>query len=194
MKRFFYLIVLLSMSTAISFGADFSDYDFNQIDNPFAGQKQYTQQDFNKAIQQYKKPAQKKQGGFWNWFFRHTTHQDEGPSVNYKEQYENIPSEMNYPKEVMSLKPSLALGAEIYDAEGKIISPGYYQITKEDDFIILSQGNSTSGKLRAKTYDDKEYKKNDIIYARVESVNDEIIKIIYSNLNDCFVGYARVRN
>ena len=194
MKNLFCFIILFCLGTAISFGADFSNYNFNEIDNPFAGQKQYTQADFNKAIGQYQTPQKKQRKGFWNWFFEHTLPGAGKPSVNYKEQYEDIPSDMNYPKEVMNLKPSLALGAEIYDFEGKIINPGYYQITKQDDYIVLMQGDTICGKLKAREYQDNNQEKNDIIYARVENVNDVIIKIIYSNLNDCFVGFARVKN
>ncbi len=188
-KKSFLIFFLCLFFISPSFGEDF---DIDQIDNPFGGQKPVTKEEFNKVIESYKPKAKGERKGFWNWFFKKTLPNQE-PSVYYKEQYEDIPSEMNFPKEVMKQKPSLTLSFEVYDSTGKEIPQGYYVVSYKDGKIQLHQGTSVVGEFSAKPTKDN-WEKNEIIYARVESVNDLCLKIIYSNLNECYVSYVRIKS
>lgn len=172
-----------------TFAEEGFDYNFSFIDNPFAGQKIITETEYNKALSKYEKKKTKK--GFWNWFFKHTLPKEEGPTTQYKEQYD-APKNKFLPKEIMSIKTSLTLAAEIYDSTGKILPPGYYQISVKNGVLELSQGSNVMGTLSAKPSKDN-WEKNEIIYARIININDDFIKIIYSNLNECYSAVAQIK-
>ncbi len=165
------------------------DYNFNFIDNPFAGQKLITDKEYNTAVSKYEQKKDKK--GFWNWLFKHTLPKEAAPTVQYKEQYDT-PKNIFLPSEITSLKAYLTLGMEIYDNTGKIISPGYYQISFKDGLLQLSQGSNVMGTLKARPAKDN-WDKNEIIYARIINVNDDYIKIVYSNLNECYTAMAQIK-
>ncbi len=165
------------------------DYNFSFIDNPFAGQKLITEDEYNKAIGKYEQKKNKK--GFWNWFFKHTLPKEAEPTTQYKEQYD-APKSKSLPVEITSIKASLTLGMEIYDNTGKTLFPGYYQISVKNGILELSQGSSVMGTLSAKPAKDN-WEKNEIIYARIININDDFIKIVYSNLNECYIAVAQVK-
>lgn len=189
LKIFMFLIFSFLIFAQKTLAEESFEYNFNFIDNPFAGQKIITEKEYNKAIGKYEQKKNKK--GFWNWFFKHSLPKEAEPTVQYKEQYE-APKNKFLPLEITSIKASLTLGMEIYDNTGKIVSPGYYQISVKDGILQLVQGSDVIGTLSAKPAKDN-WEKNEIIYARIINLNDDYIKIVYSNLNECYVAIAQIK-
>jgi N12 class adenine-specific DNA methylase len=95
-------------------------------------------------------------------------------------------------KDILRRKPTIVLGPEIFDSAGKVVPSGHYQVSVNESYLELSQGATVVGKLRAQPAKDEWEESNAIIYARVLDVNDGIIKIIYSNLDKTFEGFARI--
>ena len=198
-KNFLYIVVLILLLTRPGFCADemsgkgFYDLDFSFIDNPFSGQKMVTDADFQKTYDKYKQnTTTKKNKGFWNWVFKHTLPKEkqniQTPSTNVQP----YSDEIRFQKEMLKQKPTIALSDSIMDSRGREIKEGFYQVEYEDSKIKLVQGYDTVGIFNAKKTTDN-WNENKIIYARVVYQGEDILKIIYSNLDDCYEAYAAVK-
>ena len=198
-KNLLYLFVLIVISVGSCLGADdfsggnFYDLDFKFIDNPFSGQKMVTDAEYQKTLNQYKQTTEKKKnGGFWNWVMRHTIPKDKQYTPPSNSNVQPYSDEIKYQKEVLSQKPSIALSDIIEDSTGNVVKEGFYQVTVEDSKLKLIQGYDIIGVFNARKTTDN-WKENKIIYARIVYQGDDIIKIIYSNLDECYEAYALVK-
>jgi len=198
-KIFLLFFLILFLTPSYSFAElegssnGFYDLDFNFIDNPFSGQKIITEQEFDKTYNQYKGNVKKKKtGGFWNWVFRKTLPEDmqyQEPVDIKKEIYSD---EIKYQKEVLNKKPTIALSSTIIDSNGNEVQEGFYQVVLDNSKIKLQQGFDTIGIFNARKATD-DWKENEIIYARLIFQNENVVKIIYSNLDDCYEAYGVVK-
>ncbi len=192
----FFLVIFLSnvpvSADEMTGQGDFYNIDFNAIDNPFSGQKMVTEQEYQKALEQYKQASDKKKNkGFWNWVFKHTIPEDKqytppNPSSS------TYSDEIKYQKEAMSQKPTIALSDSVTDSRGKLVEKGFYQVVVEDAQLKLVQGYDVVGIFNARRTTDK-YDENEIIYARIVYQGENVVRIIYSNLDDCYEAFAVVK-
>lgn len=190
---FYMLFPLLSLGAENSQNNGFYDLDFKFIDNPFSGQKVITDSEYQKSLSQYKQRAEKKKnGGFWNWVMKHTIPKDKQRSLEDNTPSSSYSDEIKYQKEMLSQKPSIALSDTIIDSNGKTVKQGFYQVTVEDFKLKLIQGYDTIGTLNARKTTDN-WDKNKIIYARIVYQGEDVLKIIYSNLDECYEAYAVVK-
>lgn len=164
-------------------GLDASSFDFKFIDDPFAGQKMVSDKEFNQVLEQHKK---KQNSGFFAKLFK-----KDAPPKSDTHDYK-APSEIGSLKDAIGKKPVVILGLQIIDSSGKTLESGHYQVSIKDSYMELSQGSGAIGRLKIKPATD-DWEANSIIYARVLEVNEDYLKIIYSNLDETFEGWAKIK-
>ncbi|GBF23276.1 hypothetical protein tpqmel_0680 [Candidatus Gastranaerophilus sp. (ex Termes propinquus)] len=183
MRKFF--LILFIFITLPAYANDFSghEFDYNFIDNPFAGQKMVSDKEFEDAIKQKTpQPREKKK-----WWWQKDKETPLPPTFDLR-----LPSETGSLKEVFNIKPVITLGATIVDAKGQTLPSGHYQVSVDDGSMVLSQGQHSKGTLRARLTEDS-WSANSIIYARVVDMGEDFVKIIYSNLDVTYEGIARIK-
>lgn len=169
------------------------DMDMDFIDNPFGNQKPVTQQQFNEAVDRVKNQRRGIIQKFRDFLNRNKPEND--PVLkNYKS---DVSSEMGNlsAREINESKPNVVLSSSIIDSYGKIIPEGHYQIaySNKDNFKSISfmQGTKLYGTLRAVDTTDN-WESNQIIYARILYPTPSVARVIFSNLDVCVEGLARV--
>ena len=172
---------------------DFIDMDMNLIDSPsVSNRKAVTQEQFDKAMEQKQNRSKGLIQKFRDFLGRNKPEND----PNLKNFKSDIPNEMGMSaKDINSQKPNVILSADIIDSYGQVIPKGHYQISysnKDDSKTInFIQGLDIYGSVKAiDTKDD--WDSNSIIYARIVYPSENVAKIIFSNLDVCVEGYARV--
>lgn len=187
-----FLAILLFSSCAFA-DDDFIDMDMNLIDSPsVSNRKAVTQEQFDKAVEQKQNRSKGLIQKFRDFLGRNKPEND----PNLKNFKSDIPNEMGMSaKDINSQKPNVILSADIIDSYGQVIPKGHYQISysnKDDSKTInFMQGLDIYGSVKAiDTKDD--WDSNSIIYARIVYPSENVAKIIFSNLDVCVEGYARV--
>lgn len=194
MKKFlttFFAILLFS--SCVFAEDDFIDMDMNLIDSPsISGRKAVTQEQFDKAMEQKQNRSKGLIQKFRDFLGRNKPEND----PNLKNFKSDIPNEMGMSaKEINAQKPNLVLSSDIIDSYGQIIPKGHYQITfsDKDDMktINFMQGLNTYGSIKAIDTKDN-WESNSIIYARIVYPSQNVARIIFSNLDVCVEGFARI--
>lgn len=187
-----FLAILLFSSCAFA-DDDFIDMDVNLIDSPsVSNRKAVTQEQFDKAMEQKQNRSKGLIQKFRDFLGRNKPEND----PNLKNFKSDIPNEMGMSaKDINSQKPNVILSADIIDSYGQVIPKGHYQISysnKDDSKTInFMQGLDIYGSVKAIDAKD-DWDSNSIIYARIVYPSENVAKIIFSNLDVCVEGYARV--
>ncbi len=187
-----FLAILLFSSCAFA-DDDFIDMDMNLIDSPsVSNRKAVTQEQFDKAMEQKQNRSKGLIQKFRDFLGRNKPEND----PNLKNFKSDIPNEMGMSaKDINSQKPNVILSADIIDSYGQVIPKGHYQISysnKDDSKTInFMQGLDIYGSVKAIDAKD-DWDSNSIIYARIVYPSENVAKIIFSNLDVCVEGYARV--
>ena len=187
----FFAVMILALAVA----AEDDIIDMDIIDAPsFPDRKAVTQEQFDKALEQ---KQQKNRGliqKFRDWLKRNEPEND--PALrNFKS---DSPGEMGMrATDFNNIKPNIVLATDIIDSYGKIIPKGHYQIafSNKDNSKLISfmQGATIYGSIRAiDTTDNTE--ENDIVYARIVYPSQDVARVIFSNLDVCVEGFARIAN
>ena len=194
MKKFLTtFFVILLFSSCVFAEDDFIDMDMNLIDSPsISGRKAVTQEQFDKAMEQKQNRSKGLIQKFRDFLGRNKPEND----PNLKNFKSDIPNEMGMSaKEINAQKPNLVLSSDIIDSYGQIIPKGHYQITfsDKDDMktINFMQGLNTYGSIKAIDAKDN-WESNSIIYARIVYPSQNVARIIFSNLDVCVEGFARI--
>ena len=194
MKKFLTtFFVILLFSSCVFAEDDFIDMDMNLIDSPsISGRKAVTQEQFDKAMEQKQNRSKGLIQKFRDFLGRNKPEND----PNLKNFKSDIPNEMGMSaKDINSQKPNLVLSSDIIDSYGQIIPKGHYQITfsdKDDTKTInFMQGLNTYGSIKAIDAKDN-WESNSIIYARIVYPSQNVARIIFSNLDVCVEGFARI--
>ncbi len=172
---------------------DIIDMDMNLIDSPsFSGRKAVTQEQFDNALNQ----KQKQRRGIIQKFrdFLNRNKPENDPVLKSFES--DGSSEMGMSaKEINSSKPNVVLSSDLIDSYGKIIPKGHYQISFSDNddskTINFIQGANVYGTIKAIDTKDN-WEENAIIYARIVYPSPNVARIIFSNLDVCVEGFARI--
>ena len=100
--------------------------------------------------------------------------------------------------EIANAKPNVVLSGALIDSYGKIIPSGHYQIVFSDKdngkTLSFMQGATLYGTLRAIDAKDNWEESNEIIYARIIYPSPDVARVIFSNIDVCVEGFARVAN
>ena len=100
--------------------------------------------------------------------------------------------------EIANAKPNVVLSGALIDSYGKIIPSGHYQIVFSDKdngkTLSFMQGVTLYGTLRAIDAKDNWEESNEIIYARIIYPSPDVARVIFSNIDVCVEGFARVAN
>ena len=195
MKKFLTVFLIL-FAAAVTHGvraSEMYDFDLRFLDNPFAGQKMITQKEFDSVVNRNAKPK-KEPSKFTKWFWGVDKNKQKEIDPNLQHQFNLMPNELGSMKDTISQKPVLTLGASILDSNRQRLTPGHYQVDFKNidgqDYILFLQAHQTVGRFRATPCKD-DYKSNDIIYARLIET-DGVYRIIHSNLDGTYQGFARI--
>lgn len=194
MKKLLTTFFIILLFSNCSFAEDdFIDMDMNLIDSPsVSNRKVVTQEQFDKAMEQKQNRSKGLIQKFRDFLGRSKPEND----PNLKNFKSDIPNEMGMSaKEINSQKPNVILSSDIIDSYGQVIPKGHYQISyienDESKSINFMQGLNTYGSIKAIDTKDN-WESNSIIYARVVYPSENVAKIIFSNLDVCVEGYARI--
>ena len=190
MKRFFVLLILCPFCAA---DEELLDMDMDIIDTPFGSRKAVTQEQFDRAYKEKSMPRKGLIQKFKDFLNRNEPEND--PALkNYKS--DDLSNEMGLKMDdVYNKRPNIILAGPIMDSFGRIIPDGHYQVEFQNKDNVKSlnfiQGATTYGTIRVHDTTDS-WEGNSIIYARVVYPSEEVAKIIFSNLDECVEGYAKI--
>ena len=190
LTTFFALIILCPLSFAED---DIIDMDMNLIDSPsFSGRKAVTQEQFDNALEQKQMRSRGLIQKFRDFLNRNKPEND--PVLKSFESDGSGEMGMSA-KEINNSKPNVVLSSDIIDSYGKVIPRGHYQISYSDTdsskTISFMQGSNVYGVLKAIDTKDN-WHENSIIYARILYPSPSVARVIFSNLDVCVEGFARI--
>lgn len=194
MKKFLLLLIILLCATSVRAEDDIFDFDFKFLNDPFAGQKMVTEKEFEQALGKTTPQKKKKEPSkFAKWFWgAKDSRGQQGPPPEY---FGDMPNELGVNKSIVSTKPVLTLGARVQDNSGIVLASGHYQVDLKNiegqNYIVFLQAHQTTGKFKASPCEDN-YDKPAVIYARMVDMQDGWLKVIFSNLDGTFQGFARI--
>lgn len=196
MRKFLLLLVILLCCASVHAEDDIFDFDFKFLNDPFAGQKMVTEKEFEQALgkaapNQTKKKKEPSKFTKWFWGVKDSgSPQGQGPQY-----FGDMPNELGVNKSIISTKPVLTLGARVRDSSGIVLASGHYQVDLKNiegqNYIVFLQAHQTTGKFKASPCEDN-YDKPAVIYARMVDMQDGWLKVIFSNLDGTFQGFARI--
>lgn len=175
---------------------DMTDFDYDFIDNAFSNPNPSTNKQFEEVMKQYEN--REPSGIFYKmrkFFNRDNPEFDKA----FKKQYENPNNQPLRIKDAPADKPTVTIGANFYDSTGKMLPAGHYQADYKEGYdgnssiytISLLQGNTRVADIKAIPYKD-DWETPAVVYCRIVNVQDNLIKIVYSNLDITILGYIKL--
>ncbi len=192
MRKFFLILAFLFL-TGVSFADDdMMDLDYDFINNAFSNPNPTTNKQFEEVMKQYEN---KEPRGFFYNIRKFFNKNNPAFDNDFKKKYENTNNQPSRLKDVPQSKPTITIGANFYDAEGNILEAGHYQAEYKKDgehyTITLLQGNTRVADIKAKPYEDS-WDTPAVVYARTVNIRQDLLGIIYSNLDITILGYLRL--
>ncbi len=192
MKR---LILVLFFLSNLTLASDFLDADYNFIDTAFQGIKPVTNKEFDDTINKLTpKPVENTFFGRLKAFLFGREYGVESKPL--KEEEIDIGADKKAIEDITKGVYYITLTAPIVGYQGKIIPLGNYKIFEKKidsiSMLVFYQGRDEYGMLKLRKFEDNLKKENDIAYSRVDIVNDDIIRIVYSTISDTKCAIARV--
>ncbi len=193
----------LNIFTATALASDdMTDLDYDFIDNAFSNPNPTTNKQFEDVMKQYEN---REPNGIFYKLKKFLNRNNPEYDKNLKKQYENPNNQPKRIKDTAESKPTITIGADFYDSTGKLLEAGHYQVehkefktnaenaaTNQSNYTInLLQGKTRVGEIKAILYED-DWDEAAIIYARTVNVQEDLVRIIYSNLDLTLQGYIRL--
>lgn len=181
-----------------AFGADsLDDLDYDFLNNAFSNPNPTTNKQFEDVMQ--KLENQEPRGLFYRikkFFNRNNPEFDK----DFKKRYEGVNNQPLRIKEAPESKPTVVIGADFSDSKGKKLEAGHYQVDFKEEYdgntdyytIILLQGNTKAAEIKAIAYED-DWETPAVVYSRIQNVQKDLIRLIYSNLDVTIQGYIRLK-
>lgn len=186
------LASLFSFNLPPAYSEDMTDFDYDFIDNAFSNPKPVTNKQFEEVMQRYEKEP----NGLMHKLVRFLNKNNPEFDKNLKKQYENTNNQPTRIKDAPVSKPAVTIGADFYDSTGKLLEAGHYQIDyKENDgkyTILLLQGTTRAAEIKAIPYED-DWETPAVVYSRTVMVQDDLIRIIYADIDLTIQGYVRLK-
>lgn len=179
MKKIAILLMAIFFLTTPCFSKDNNDENLGSMsdylggkgsvfDDPFGGQKQYTDEDFQKALEEKKSHIKK----YKKKKVRGTANSDNDASTKVDETAE---------KTIVLMLPN-----NILNGDGTFIPTGHYKIVgvEEDDKVYLDFYQAHSRIARVPAIKTKyDFNESDINFAKVIPYDDNKIKVIFGSLD-----------
>lgn len=183
MKKFLIIFTFIVFLFCPVFGADidkfdssYDAFDSNIFDNPFGGQKQYTDEDFQKALEEKKAQLNKKK----KKKLKGDAHSDTDANQKIDETSERC--------------IILMLSQPLINGDGTYIPVGHYKIIgiEESDNVYLDFYQAHSKIARVPAIKTKyDFEQQEINFAKILPYSDTKIKIIFGSLD--FNAWTLVR-
>ena len=192
LTTFFVLLILCPFCAA---DEELLDMDMDIIDTPFGNRKAVTQEQFDRA---YKEKSMPRKGLIQKFkdFLNRNEPENDPVLKNFKS--DGLGEMGMSASEIANAKPNVVLSGALIDSYGKIIPSGHYQIVFSDKdngkTLSVMQGATLYGTLRAIDAKDNWEESNEIIYARIIYPSPDVARVIFSNIDVCVEGFARVAN
>ncbi len=192
LTTFFVLLILCPFCAA---DEELLDMDMDVIDTPFGNRKAVTQEQFDRA---YKEKSMPRKGLIQKFkdFLNRNEPENDPVLKNFKS--DGLGEMGMSASEIANAKPNVVLSGALIDSYGKIIPSGHYQIVFSDKdngkTLSFMQGATLYGTLRAIDAKDNWEESNEIIYARIIYPSPDVARVIFSNIDVCVEGFARVAN
>lgn len=192
LTTFFVLLILCPFCAAEE---ELLDMDMDIIDTPFGNRKAVTQEQFDRA---YKEKSMPRKGLIQKFkdFLNRNEPENDPVLKNFKS--DGLGEMGMSASEIANAKPNVVLSGALIDSYGKIIPSGHYQIVFSDKdngkTLSFMQGATLYGTLRAIDAKDNWEESNEIIYARIIYPSPDVARVIFSNIDVCVEGFARVAN
>lgn len=192
LTTFFVLLILCPFCAADD---ELLDMDMDIIDTPFGNRKAVTQEQFDRA---YKEKSMPRKGLIQKFkdFLNRNEPENDPVLKNFKS--DGLGEMGMSASEIANAKPNVVLSGALIDSYGKIIPSGHYQIVFSDKdngkTLSFMQGATLYGTLRAIDAKDNWEESNEIIYARIIYPSPDVARVIFSNIDVCVEGFARVAN
>ncbi len=172
------------------------DSDYNFIDTAFEGIKPVTDKEFNDTINKLTpKPIENTFGARLKAFLFGREYGVEAPPAGQNKEIDTGADK----KAIQDLTSGIyyiRLVVSILADNGSVIPLGNYKIKQkiinDQPYLAFYQGQQEYGKLKLRKFDDILKNENDIAYSRVDIVSNEIIRIVYSTIDDTQCAVARV--
>ncbi len=186
-----FIAVVFSLQPAFA-ADDMMDLDYEFIDNAFSNPNPTTNKQFEEVMKQYEN--REPNGLFYKikkFFNRNNPEYDK----DFKKKYEKPNNQPLRIKDTPESKPAVTIGANFYDSKGNIIQAGHYQADYKEEngnyTITLLQGTTRIVDIKAIPHEDN-WEEAAVVYCRTENVRDDLIRIIYSNLDLTIQGYVQL--
>jgi len=193
-----YFIVLLMLFFSFAKATDMLDVDYNFIDTAFDGIKPVTDKEFNDTINKLTPQAPPTTfGGKLKTFLFGRKYGVDNPSpIINKEQDIDLGGEKKAIEDLKNGIYYIKLLVSIVSFDGKIIPLGNYKIKEKkidnQDMLVFYQGHDEYGMLKLRKFSDNLKNENDITYSRVDILSDDIVRIVYSTIEDTKCAFAKV--
>lgn len=192
-----YLLILLTLVLfSIPSYSQMLDVDYEFIDTAFDGIKPVTNKEFDDTINKLTpQPVDNSfKGKLKAFFFGRKYGVDPSPKGQDKEI--DIGGELKAIQDIKNGVYYIKLLVSIYDVNRNIIPLGNYKISEKTEndanFLVFYQGNREYGKLKLKKFEDSLKKEHDITYSRVDILDENVVRVVYSTLSDTKCAYAQV--
>ena len=195
MKNFFIIIAIFFSFIFPTKAANMLDVDYNFIDTAFDGIQPITDKQFNDTVNKLTpQPVDNSFMGKLKTFLFGRKYGVE-PQAQQKEEID-LGGEKKAIEDLKNGVYYIKLVVSIVGVDNKIIPLGNYKIQQvivdNQPMLAFYQGHQEYGMLKLRLYEDNLKKENDLIYSRVDIVSDNLIRIVYSTINDTKCAYARV--
>ena len=198
---FFKKFILLSGAAFVCFfiipasslySEDMTDFDYQFLDNAFSNPNPTTNKQFEEVMQRYE---QEPNGVFYK-LKRFLNRNNPEYDKHLKKMYENPNNQPARIKDAPESKPTITIGANFYDSTGKLLEAGHYQADYKEAngtyTISLLQGKTRVAEIKAIPYED-DWETPAVVYARTQIVQDDLVRIIYANIDITIQGYVRLQ-
>lgn len=178
--------------------AETFDVDYNFIDTAFDGLKPVSDKEFNDTINKLTpQPVENTFGAKLRTFLfgrKYGTEPDNNKQIQEKDI--DLGGETKAIQDIKNGIYYITLTVSVVGADGNIIPLGNYKVQEKiidnEPMLVFYQGYQEYGKLKLKNFEDTQKKENDFAYSRVDIVNDYIVRIVYSTIQDTKCAYAKV--
>ncbi len=196
MRKILIVLALFLTLSPIYAMEDLVDVDtMNFLESAFDGIKPITNEQFEKTINQLTpQPVPDTFGGKLKTFLF-------GRKYGVEPAPKGQDKEIDYGGEAKSISDMkngiyyIKLVVSIIGVDNKIIPLGHYKIQEKTidntDYLVFYQANTEYGMLKLRKFQDNS-SNNSMTYSRVDIVNDDIVRIVYSTIKDTKCAYARI--
>ncbi len=188
-------LILSNVCFIKAIAEDFSDVDYNFIDNAFKGIKPVTNEQFEKTINALTpQPVENTfLGRLKTFLFGRKYGVEPAPKGQNKEI--DTGGDLKAIQDIQNGVYYIKLLVSIVGANGDVIPLGNYKIQEKKDknILLFSQGGKETGYLILRDFqDDENNQENKVAYSRVDIVDENIVRIVYSTLDSVKCAYAKV--